>query len=148
MLHELTRPFFDRCDAGPTARYFPDYTQMRPSNTFVFFLRWVLCAAPVIIMLGHACVLFADGHAGALDLLTGTHHAPDDTHHETHLTSCDPAPAELRGSLQAATVNQFCHIRATSIDSAPIVNPILSRSTTAVAASYHPIFLLHTSLLI
>jgi hypothetical protein len=122
--------------------------KMYASSKLTFFLRWVLCAAPVIILLGHACIPFADGHAGVLDLLTGTHHVPDDAHHETHLASCDPSPVESRGPVQAPIVDQLCCIGATSVNSAPGIDAILSRSTTAVDPSHHPIFLLHTSLLI
>jgi hypothetical protein len=123
-------------------------TEMPPSCTLLGLLRWVLCAAPVIILLGHACIPFAGGHAGLLDLVTGKHHAHDDAHHETHLASCDQAPMESRGSFQAPKVDQVCDVTASSSDLAPIIAAVLSSSTTAADPSHLPIFLLHTSLLI
>jgi hypothetical protein len=123
-------------------------TEMTSSSRCLSWLRWVLCAAPMIIMLSHTCVPFAGGHAGVLDLLAGNHHASDDAHHETHLASCEQAPLESRGSVQAPIIDQLCHDGATSVDSAPIVDPILSSSVTAPDPSHLPIFLLHTSFLI
>jgi hypothetical protein len=121
---------------------------MRLSCRLFVLLRWVLCAAPVIILLGHACIPFAGGHAGVLDLLVGEHHAHDDAHHETHLASCDQAPMESRGSFQAPMVDQDRDVTTSSIDLAPSIDAVLSRATTTADPSHLPIFLRHTSLLI
>jgi hypothetical protein len=121
---------------------------MPPARRLLGWVRWVLCAAPVIILLGHACIPFAGGHAGLLDLLMGKHHAHDDAHHETHLASCNQAPMESRGSFQAPIVDDVCDVTASSIDLSPIIDAVLSNSTTAVDPNHLAIFLLHTSFLI
>jgi hypothetical protein len=123
-------------------------TALPPAHRLLGLVRWVLCAAPVIILLGHACIPFAGGHAGLLDLLMGKHHAHDDAHHETHLASCDPAPMESKGSFRAPMVDRVCEVTTSSIDLAPILAAVLSRATTAADPSHLPIFLRHTSLLI
>ena len=123
-------------------------TAMPPVRRLLLLLRWVLCTAPVIILLGHACIPFAGGHASVLDLLTGRHHAPDDAHHETHLACCDQAPAEWRGSFPTPIVDQVCDVTASSIDLAPIIAAVPSSSTTAGDPSHLPIFLRHTAFLI
>jgi hypothetical protein len=123
-------------------------TQMPPSSRVGLFLRWVLFAAAVIILLGHACVPLTGGHAEVLSLVMGGHHTPDDSHHETHLASCEQAPVESRGSSQALSVDQACDVTATSIDWASIFDAILSISYTAIDPNHLPIFLLHTTFLI
>jgi hypothetical protein len=121
---------------------------MPPSCRLLGLLRWVLCVAPVIILLGHACIPFAGGHAGMLDLLMGAHHAHDDAHHETLPASCDQAPMESRGSLQAPIVDDICDVTAASIDLAPIGDAVLANLTTVADPNHLPIFLLHTMFLI
>jgi hypothetical protein len=123
-------------------------TEMPPLHRLFLLLRWVLCAAPVIILLGHTCIPFTGGHGSVLDVLMGKHHAPDDTHHETHLASCDQTPAEWRGSFPTPIVDQVCEVTASSIDLAPIIAAVPSSSTTAGDPSHFPIFLRHTAFLI
>jgi hypothetical protein len=123
-------------------------TSMPPSRRLLALLRWALCTAPVIILLGHACIPFAGGHASVLDLLMGKHHAHDDAHHETHLASCDQAPIESRGSFHAPIIDDVCDVTAASIDLAPVIDAVLASATTAVDPSHLPIFLRHTALLI
>jgi hypothetical protein len=108
----------------------------------------VLFVAPVIILLGHACIPLAGGHADVLSLLMGEHHTPDEPHHRMHLVACDQVPVKSTGSFQVPMFNQVGDVTATSIDSAPIIDSVLPIWTPKLAFRHLPIFLLHTSLLI
>ncbi len=102
----------------------------------------------MLILVGHACVPFAEQHGNILHIAMGAHHTPDDAHDEEHLACCDQVPAESRGSFLRPIFPQVCDIAAASLDMASPIDAAWPIWTAAADFGRPPVFLLCTILLI